>query len=309
MIGSGGDAARRRRDRSSVSDVRMRPHSVWPRRSWLKPALEMPMPRPYGTCADRGVRRRRSGTPRACEYDAVRFGAPGGGMHWPGPLPMLTWKRESDPSVMPTLSSATSNSGDSSIRPRPAPTGPEIEMPASVCWIAAAIGLSCGPAPSGSLRKPRMPSVVADLDVRQERLNDVADDRRIAQAGGERVVEAAEAARRAGGVDAGSRRRSTGRRPPARASSRRSAAAESAVRRRPQSGTSPLPLMSTSTRRLKMRMSPKTTLVCESIASVRLLNDGGGLAIDTWALPQQPMTLMKQSSISTVPGRQQRRRD
>ena len=31
-----------------VSDVRIRPHSVWPRRSWLKPAAEMPMPRPYG---------------------------------------------------------------------------------------------------------------------------------------------------------------------------------------------------------------------------------------------------------------------
>ena len=33
----------------------------------------------------------------------------------------------------------------------------------------------------------------------------------------------------------------------------------------------------------------------------KLPNDGGGLAIVTVALPQQPMTLMKHSSASTVP--------
>ena len=61
------------------------------------------------------------------------MGAPDGGMHWPGPLPTETWKRESDPSVMPTGSSTTSNSGVSSIRPRPAPIGPAMEMPSRTC--------------------------------------------------------------------------------------------------------------------------------------------------------------------------------
>src|SRR5262245_58363843 len=119
------------------------------------------MPMPYGTC-DTGAVAPRVGNVSGFEYDAVRFGAPGGGMHWPGPLPIDTWKRELEPRVMPVLSSATLNNGDSNIRPRPSPTGPEIEMPARAVWIAAAIGLSCGPAPSGSLRKPRMPSVAAD---------------------------------------------------------------------------------------------------------------------------------------------------
>src|SRR5262245_50454314 len=87
-----------------VSDVRMRPHSVWPRSSWLKPALEMLIPRPYGT-PPTGVFAPKVGKLDDGAYDAVRLGAPAGGRHWPMPLPIDTVNRESEPSVMPTGSS------------------------------------------------------------------------------------------------------------------------------------------------------------------------------------------------------------
>ena len=184
-----------------VNEDRIRPHSVWPRSSWLKPALEIAIPRPYGMPAT-GVVAPNVGKASLIEYEAVKFGAPGGGMHCPGPDPTLTWKRELEPRVMPTLSSATVNSGDSNIRPRPAPTGPEIEIPASVGLDRIGDRAVLRPAAVRVGQEAADPVGRGRLDVGQEGLNDVADDRRVAETGGEGVVEARELdAERADQVD------------------------------------------------------------------------------------------------------------
>ena len=84
---------------------------------------------PVGSVADRGGRPEARGTAPAGAYEAVKFGAPGGGMHCPGPLPMLAVKLASAPNVMPVLSSAIWKSGASIVIPSPEPTAPEIDIP------------------------------------------------------------------------------------------------------------------------------------------------------------------------------------
>ena len=101
------------------------------------------------------------GVPSFTAYDAVRLGAPGGGWHCPGPLPTEVVNRPSEPNVMPLLSSGIPHSGASKLTPRLLPMGPAMTTPASADSIAAAVGLSWGPAPSGSLRKLRMALIVS----------------------------------------------------------------------------------------------------------------------------------------------------
>jgi hypothetical protein len=74
-------------------------------------------------------------------------------------VPTFARKDESEPSVMPWVSSSTVKSGASSVTPRPSPIGPVISTPARPSSMASATGESTGPEPSGSLRKSSRPPI------------------------------------------------------------------------------------------------------------------------------------------------------